>query len=73
LPSAIEVGESSQDGDDKRGTVCFMSEEIDNYSGDLDSSSDPNFFNYYENQSLAPATVERFTTVRDKAPEAVFW
>ncbi|MEF8721942.1 class I SAM-dependent methyltransferase [Candidatus Accumulibacter phosphatis] len=49
-----------------------MSEEIDNYSGDLDSSSDPNFFNYYENQSLAPATVERFTTVRDKALKLFF-
>jgi ubiquinone/menaquinone biosynthesis C-methylase UbiE len=33
----------------------------------IDHSSDPNFLAYYESQSLAPATVERFRTVRDKA------
>jgi ubiquinone/menaquinone biosynthesis C-methylase UbiE len=43
-----------------------MNEERHHDSGDLDSSSDPTFFSYYEKQSLAPATLERFTTVRDK-------
>lgn len=32
-----------------------------------DHSSDPNFLDYYEQQSLSPETVERFSIVREKA------
>jgi len=32
-----------------------------------DNSCDPNFFDYYEQQSLSPETIQRFSLVRDKA------
>lgn len=32
-----------------------------------DHSSDPNFFDYYEQQSLSQETIQRFSLVRDKA------
>lgn len=32
-----------------------------------DHSSDPNFFDYYEQQSLSDVTIQRFSMVRDKA------
>ncbi|MDS4022217.1 MAG: class I SAM-dependent methyltransferase [Candidatus Competibacter sp.] len=43
-----------------------MSAEQNHDAGEWDSSSDPNFYRYYEQQSLSPATLERFATVRDK-------
>lgn len=35
-------------------------------SSEWDCSSHPQFYGYYEKQSLSPATLERFATVRDK-------
>lgn len=43
-----------------------MSDETNRNAGEWDSSSDPNFYRYYEQQSLSPATLERFARVRDK-------
>lgn len=43
-----------------------MSDETNREAAEWDSSSDPSFFNYYEKQSQAPATVQRFATVREK-------
>jgi 2-polyprenyl-6-hydroxyphenyl methylase/3-demethylubiquinone-9 3-methyltransferase len=43
-----------------------MSGEPNHDTGEWDYSSDPNFYRYYEEQSLSPATLERFATVRDK-------
>jgi len=43
-----------------------MSGEMKNDNGGWDYSSDPNFYRYYEEQSLSLATLERFATVCDK-------
>lgn len=43
-----------------------MSGETNRDAGEWDSSSDPNFYHYYEKQSLSPATLERFARVCDK-------
>lgn len=36
-----------------------------------DNSSDPNFVDYYEQQSLLPETVQRFTQLRDRALQLI--
>lgn len=38
---------------------------------DWDHSSDPNFVGYYEQQSLLPETVQRFTQLRDRALQLI--
>lgn len=43
-----------------------MSGEPNHDTGEWDYSSDGQFYRYYEKQSLSPATLERFATVRDK-------
>lgn len=43
-----------------------MSQETNHDTDQWDYSSNPNFYRYYEEQSLSPATLERFATVRDK-------
>ncbi len=50
-----------------------MNEERHHDSGDLDSSSDPTFFSYYEKQSLAPATLERVSTAGPPGPGVSGW